>query len=195
MEQSKRYQHQEELTLLQKISFDKEALNALEQIIYSIHLVTYRDDVHSKGYIDSVTNYLSKIIIFNVSSLGNLTPFHPSEKAVFEREYKKYILPFEKAILKLENNNEENNFIRRKDNDEPIQFEIIKQIATLSISETNWRKELNIVSWNKTEPKYDIRSWKDDHSRVGKGITLFEDEMLKLTKTIKQLNLEENKEK
>lgn len=195
MEQSKRYQHQEELTLLQKISFDEEALNALEQIIYSIHLVTYRDDVHSKGYIDSVTNYLSKIIIFNVSSLGNLTPFHPSEKAVFEREYKKYILPFEKAILKLENNNEENNFIRRKDNDEPIQFEIIKQIATLSISETNWRKELNIVSWNKAEPKYDIRSWKDDHSRVSKGITLFEDEMLKLTKTIKQLNLEENKEK
>ncbi|OHY30666.1 hypothetical protein BI362_05335 [Streptococcus parauberis] len=80
MEQSKSYKHQEELTLLQKISFDKEALNALEQIIYSIHLVTYRDDVHSKGYIDSVTNYLSKIIIFNVSSLGNLTPFHPSEK-------------------------------------------------------------------------------------------------------------------
>ncbi|MDT2732519.1 PC4/YdbC family ssDNA-binding protein [Streptococcus parauberis] len=114
---------------------------------------------------------------------------------MFEREYKKYILPFEKAILKLENNNEENNFIRRKDNDEPIQFEIIKQIATLSISETNWRKELNIVSWNKAEPKYDIRSWKDDHSRVCKGITLFEDEMLKLTKTIKQLNLEENKEK
>lgn len=114
---------------------------------------------------------------------------------MFEREYKKYILPFEKAILKLENNNEENNFIRRKDNDEPIQFEIIKQIATLSISETNWRKELNTVSWNKAEPKYDIRSWKDDHSRVCKGITLFEDEMLKLTKTIKQLNLEENKEK
>ncbi len=78
-----------------------------------------------------------------------------------------------------------------KDNDEPIRFEVVEHIATLSASETGWRKELNKVSWNDSEPKYDIRSWKDDYSRVGKGVTLFEDEMKVLANAIQ--NLEEKK--
>ncbi|HEL0020791.1 TPA: hypothetical protein TT917_001469 [Streptococcus equi subsp. zooepidemicus] len=49
-----------------------------------------------------------------------------------------------------------------------------------------------MISWNNAEPKFDIRSWKDGHSRVGKGVTLFEDEMLVLVETIKHLNLKEN---
>ncbi|CAM3192122.1 YdbC family protein [Streptococcus dysgalactiae] len=80
----------------------------------------------------------------------------------------------------------------KKDNNEPIQYKIIEHIATLSISETGWKKELNIISWNNAEPKFDIRSWKDGYSRVGKGVTLFEDEMLVLVKTIKHLNLKGN---
>ena len=78
-----------------------------------------------------------------------------------------------------------------KDNDEPIRFEVVEHIATLSTSETGWHKELNKVSWNDAEPKYDIRSWKDDYSRVGKGVTLFEDEMKVLANAIQ--NLEEKK--
>lgn len=78
-----------------------------------------------------------------------------------------------------------------KDNDEPIRFNVVEHIATLSTSETGWHKELNKVSWNDAEPKYDIRSWKDDYSRVGKGVTLFEDEMKVLANAIQ--NLEEKK--
>ncbi len=78
-----------------------------------------------------------------------------------------------------------------KDNDEPIRFKVVEHIATLSTSETGWHKELNKVSWNDAEPKYDIRSWKDDYSRVGKGVTLFEDEMKVLANAIQ--NLEEKK--
>jgi len=72
-----------------------------------------------------------------------------------------------------------------KDNNEPIRFKIIDTIAVLSKNDRGWQKELNIISWNDAEPKYDIRSWKDDHSRVGKGVTLFEDEMVVLADAIK----------
>ena len=37
-----------------------------------------------------------------------------------------------------------------------------------------------MVSWNDREPKYDIRSWSPDHSRMGKGISLTEEEMERL---------------
>lgn len=35
-----------------------------------------------------------------------------------------------------------------------------------------WATELNEVSWNGAEPKYDIRRWNADHTKMGKGITL-----------------------
>ena len=38
-------------------------------------------------------------------------------------------------------------------------LEIIKKIALISGSETGFRKELNFVSWNGKEPKYDLRCW------------------------------------
>ncbi len=46
----------------------------------------------------------------------------------------------------------------------------------LSESSKGWTKELNKVSWNGAEPKYDIRDWSPDHEKMGKGITLTDDE-------------------
>ena len=56
-------------------------------------------------------------------------------------------------------------------------FEIKKHIAVLSESKSGWTKELNLVSYNGKEPKYDIRDWSPDHSKMGKGITLTAEEM------------------
>ena len=81
----------------------------------------------------------------------------------------------------------------RKDNNEPVHFKVVEHIATLSTTEKGWRKELNKVSWNNTVPRYDIRSWKDDYSRVGKGVTLFEDEMIVLGNVLQQLSLTEDR--
>lgn len=39
-----------------------------------------------------------------------------------------------------------------------LKFEIIKNIGVLSESSNGWKKEVNIVSWNGGDPKYDIRS-------------------------------------
>lgn len=57
-----------------------------------------------------------------------------------------------------------------------IKFEIKEEIGVLSTSPSGWNKELNLVSWNNGKPKYDLREWAPDHSKMGKGITLNEEE-------------------
>ena len=52
----------------------------------------------------------------------------------------------------------------------PIQYEIAETIGTISESR-GWYKELNLVSWNGAEPKFDLRTWAPDHEKMGKGIT------------------------
>lgn len=61
-----------------------------------------------------------------------------------------------------------------------IKFEIVKEIGVLSETSKGWRTELNLVSWNDREPKYDLRTWSENHEKIGKGITLSKDEMAKL---------------
>lgn len=61
-----------------------------------------------------------------------------------------------------------------------IKFEIIEELGVLSENEKGWKKELNLVSWNDSEPKYDIRTWSPEHEKMGKGITLTKDEATKL---------------
>lgn len=56
-------------------------------------------------------------------------------------------------------------------------FEIEKTIAVLSTSAKGWQKELNLVSWNNRPVKYDLREWSPDHSKMGKGVTLSEEEL------------------
>lgn len=63
---------------------------------------------------------------------------------------------------------------------EEIKFEIINHLGKISKSKTGWDLELNRVSWNGKEPKYDIRSWSSDHTRMGRGVTLTEEEMISL---------------
>lgn len=51
-------------------------------------------------------------------------------------------------------------------------FEIIEKFGILSENKTGWTVELNTVSWGGRPPKYDIRSWSPDHTKMGKGVTL-----------------------
>lgn len=60
-----------------------------------------------------------------------------------------------------------------------FKYEIINSIGVIS-ENNSWKKELNRISWNGNEPKYDIRDWSDNHEKMGKGITLNEDELRKL---------------
>lgn len=65
-----------------------------------------------------------------------------------------------------------------------IEYEIIEEIGVLSENARGWRKELNKVSWNGRPPKYDIRDWSEDHKKMGKGITLTDEEAEVLKKLL-----------
>jgi hypothetical protein len=58
-----------------------------------------------------------------------------------------------------------------------LKYEIVEHLGVLSESAKGWTKELNLVSWNDREPKYDIREWDGEHEKMGKGVTLSNDEM------------------
>ena len=70
-----------------------------------------------------------------------------------------------------------------------IKFEIKETIGTLSESSKGWAKELNLVSWNDKEPKYDLREWDPEHKKMGKGVTISVEELKKLRDLINGMDL------
>ena len=70
-----------------------------------------------------------------------------------------------------------------------IKFEILKSIGVLSTSASGWSKELNLISWNDREPKYDLRDWSADHTKMGKGVTLSAEELSALKSLLNSLEL------
>ena len=61
-----------------------------------------------------------------------------------------------------------------------IKFEIEKELGTIAESAKGWTKELNLISWNGKEAKYDIRDWDSEHKKMGKGVTLSLEDLKKL---------------
>ncbi len=72
-----------------------------------------------------------------------------------------------------------------------LKFEITEHLGVISENAKGWKKELNLVSWNDREPKFDIREWSPDHTRMGKGLTLTEDEVVELKAILDELDLKE----
>ena len=68
---------------------------------------------------------------------------------------------------------------------EELKYEIINEIGVIA-DDGKWRLELNRVSWNGREPKYDLRRWSYGHEKIGKGITLSDAELIKLCDVIEQ---------
>jgi len=70
-----------------------------------------------------------------------------------------------------------------------IKYEIVKKIGVLSKAGSGWAKELNLVSWNDREAKYDLRDWSADGSKMGKGVTLSKEELVALKELLNSLEL------
>ena len=70
-----------------------------------------------------------------------------------------------------------------------IKYEITKKIGVLSTSASGWAKELNLISWNDRDPKYDIREWSPDRENRGKGVTLSKEELLALKALLNTVEL------
>jgi Uncharacterized protein conserved in bacteria len=70
-----------------------------------------------------------------------------------------------------------------------IKFEIKETVGTLSEGAKCWKKELNLISWNDKEPKYDIRDWDPVHEKMGKGVTLSVEELRRLRDILNKIDL------
>lgn len=68
--------------------------------------------------------------------------------------------------------------------DKGFDFTIVDELGVLSTSPKGWTKELNLISWNGRDPKYDIRDWAPEHEKMGKGITLSEEELNELKRIL-----------
>lgn len=71
-----------------------------------------------------------------------------------------------------------------------FRYEIVREIGALSSFRYDgslWHKEINVVSWNGHDPKFDIRDWSNDHSQMRKGITLSRDEIRALYKLLQNI--------
>ena len=69
-----------------------------------------------------------------------------------------------------------------------IKYEIVERIAILS-EKGNWTKELNKVSWNDRPSKFDLRDWNHDEGKIGKGVTLTEEEIQNFKQVLNSIEL------
>lgn len=70
-----------------------------------------------------------------------------------------------------------------------IRYEIKEKVGIIAESAKGWKKELNLISWNGNEAKYDLREWSPGHEKMGKGITLTIDELKRLRKLLNEMEV------
>lgn len=70
-----------------------------------------------------------------------------------------------------------------------FKYEVTKKIGVLSQGKSGWVRELNLVSWGEREPKYDIRDWSEDNTKMGKGISLTAEELAVLKEILEEIEL------
>ncbi|QOX63923.1 hypothetical protein FRZ06_11570 [Anoxybacterium hadale] len=77
-----------------------------------------------------------------------------------------------------------------KDKDREVTFQVEEHIGVISVSQTGWKKELNMVAWNGNAAKFDLREWDEDHSHMSRGITMNKEEAKSLSELLTGLQLQ-----
>ena len=81
---------------------------------------------------------------------------------------------------------------KAKSADEP-KYEIIKHFGKLTDEEGKYNKELNLISWNDGDPKFDLRPWRESEEKgrqMLKGITLTAEEIEELYNLLQKIKEE-----
>ena len=68
-----------------------------------------------------------------------------------------------------------------------FKYEIIERIGVISTTNSGWTREMNIVSFNEREGKYDLRDWAPDRASMSKGLTFTKDELMILKEILKPI--------
>lgn len=71
-----------------------------------------------------------------------------------------------------------------------FKFDIKMNLGTISESAKGWKREVNLMTWNKKKPKVDIREWDEKHEQMGKGITLSREELKQLRDILNQIDID-----
>ena len=67
-----------------------------------------------------------------------------------------------------------------------FRYEIVEELGVISENRSGWTRDLNLVSWNGGEPKYDLRDWAPEHEKMGKGISMTKDEVFELLQLLEE---------
>ena len=70
-----------------------------------------------------------------------------------------------------------------------FRYDIVEQLGVLSESANGWSREVNFISWNGRDPKYDIRDWAPGNEKMGKGISLSLEEAKALKELLNSLDI------
>ena len=82
-----------------------------------------------------------------------------------------------------------------RNNNGEVTFEIKEFIGALDAANDNgWRRELNLVSWNGGIAKLDIREWSPDHTRMSRGITMSEEQGIRVAQLLAQRTREKQRQ-
>lgn len=77
----------------------------------------------------------------------------------------------------------------KKTEDIMEKYTIYKYMGKLSERNNGWVKELNLISWGDREPVYDIRTWNENHTQYGKGVTMTSKQMTVLKELLNEINV------
>lgn len=69
-------------------------------------------------------------------------------------------------------------------------YEITETFGKLPENSNGWAKSLNKVSWMGRTPKYDLREWSPDGSKMNKGISFTAEELIALRDILNDMNIE-----
>lgn len=70
-----------------------------------------------------------------------------------------------------------------------FKYEVVEKIGVLSEGTRGWQKEFRRISWNGGAPKYDVRDWAPEDSKMGKGVTLTAEEVAILKELLEKIDL------
>ncbi len=68
-------------------------------------------------------------------------------------------------------------------------FEIKETFGKLPENSNGWAKALNKVSWMGREPKYDLREWSPDSSKMNKGVSFTAEELVALRDILNNMDI------
>ena len=121
--------------------------------------------------------------IYYIITLQDIVRKRSSDKAVIDK--RGVLNTYKERKKKMSEKEKERD--KARDKDREITFEVEEHIGVIAITPTGWKKELNMVAWNGSPAKFDIRDWDDDHTHMSRGITMNKDEVKVLSELLNGL--------